>query len=116
MTVLLDRLRDALRARRGRVGAVCAIAALGLLLWARLIVVSNMPRMAIAEDEGEPVAAHAAPTPDNAPRIPAPETGVSPAEAGGNGALPAAQASGDDNAAFAGDRAKSRSQLAEDRE
>jgi hypothetical protein len=31
-----------------------AVAGLGLLLWARLILVSDMPRMALAEPEVEP--------------------------------------------------------------
>lgn len=31
-----------------------AVAGLGLLLWARLILISDMPRMALAEPEGGP--------------------------------------------------------------
>jgi hypothetical protein len=53
MMVLLKRYWIQLTADRRKFGALCAMVALGLLLWARLIVMSNMPRTAIAEDEHE---------------------------------------------------------------
>jgi hypothetical protein len=40
-----------------------AVAGLGLLLWARLILVSDMPRMALAEPEAAPDAEVAADEP-----------------------------------------------------
>lgn len=55
MTDMLERLREwisAIHASRKRQGALLfALLILGLLLWARLIVVSDLPRMAIAEKE-----------------------------------------------------------------
>ena len=48
---LLRSISNALVTRPRLSGAVAGIACLGLLLWARLIVVSNMPRTAIAEEQ-----------------------------------------------------------------
>lgn len=42
-----------LTASRGRFSLVCVIALFGLLLWSRLILVSNIPRTAVAGDEDE---------------------------------------------------------------
>ncbi|MHC4808765.1 MAG: hypothetical protein ACYTEV_00150 [Planctomycetota bacterium] len=44
-------------------GGLMAVAGLGLLLWARLILVSDMPRMALAEPEAAPDAEVAADEP-----------------------------------------------------
>lgn len=46
----LRRLWIQLTADRKRFGVLCAVSVLGLLLWARLIVISDMPRQAIADD------------------------------------------------------------------
>jgi hypothetical protein len=51
MMVLLKRYWVQLTADRRKFGALCVMAALGLLLWARLIVMSNMPRTAIADED-----------------------------------------------------------------
>jgi hypothetical protein len=50
MSVKLRRLWIQLTADRRRFGALCAVLGVGMLLWARLIVVSRMPRMAVADD------------------------------------------------------------------
>lgn len=49
--------------RRRWAGGLMAVAGLGLLLWARLILVSDMPRMALAEPEAAPDAEVAADAP-----------------------------------------------------
>jgi hypothetical protein len=50
MSVTLRRLWIQLTADRKRFGFFCAMLTVGLLLWARVIVVSNIPRTAVAED------------------------------------------------------------------
>ncbi|MEE9130124.1 MAG: hypothetical protein V3T84_08905 [Phycisphaerales bacterium] len=50
MPVILRRLWIQLTADRRRFGALCATALLGLLLWARIIVTSNLPRTAVADE------------------------------------------------------------------
>ena len=66
----LKRMWIQLTADRQRFGVLCAMLAMGLLLWARLIVVTNMPRQAIAVDPLAPNAAVAAETPVYQPRRP----------------------------------------------
>lgn len=58
MSLMLRRLWIQLTADRKRFGLLCAMLAVGLLLWARVIVVSNIPRTAIADDDkaAKPVA------------------------------------------------------------
>ncbi len=49
-----------------------AVAGLGLLLWARLILISDMPRMALAEPEDDAASmavADPAPTPNAGPAV-----------------------------------------------
>ena len=50
MPVILRRLWIQLTADRRRFGALCATVLLGLLLWARIIVTSNLPRTAVADE------------------------------------------------------------------
>jgi len=54
MSLMLRRLWIQLTADRKRFGVLCAMLAVGLLLWARVIVVSNIPRTAVAEDGAKP--------------------------------------------------------------
>jgi hypothetical protein len=49
MQASLRRFWIQLTADRRRFGVLCAVFGVGLLLWARLIIVSNMPRTAVAE-------------------------------------------------------------------
>lgn len=49
MSPKLRRIWIQMTADRKRFGILCAVVALGLLLWGRLIVVSNLPRTAVAE-------------------------------------------------------------------
>jgi hypothetical protein len=49
MSVMLQRFWIQLTADRRRFGMLCGCVGVGLLLWARLIVVSNMPRTVIAD-------------------------------------------------------------------
>ena len=63
MMMWLRRLWIQLTADRKRFGILCSVSVLGLLLWARLIVISDMPRQAIADD---PPSADAATAPDQA--------------------------------------------------
>ena len=51
MPVILRRLWIQLTADRRRFGMFCAMILVGLLLWSRIIVTSNVPRTAVAEDE-----------------------------------------------------------------
>lgn len=53
MSLMLRRLWIQLTADRKRFGLLCAMLAVGLLLWARVIVVSNIPRTAAAKDAHE---------------------------------------------------------------
>ena len=48
MSVLLRRLWIQVTADRRRFGLFCALVALGFLLWARIIVISNIPKEAVA--------------------------------------------------------------------
>jgi hypothetical protein len=50
MPIMLRRLWIQLTADRKRFGLLCAMLSVGLLLWARVIVVSNIPRTAAATD------------------------------------------------------------------
>jgi len=43
-----------LTASKPRFSLACALALVGLLLWSRLILMSNMPRTAVADDEAAP--------------------------------------------------------------
>jgi hypothetical protein len=52
MQASLRRLWIQLTADRRRFGLLCVVAAVGLLLWARMIIVSNMPRTAVAGPSG----------------------------------------------------------------
>ena len=49
--VILKRVWIMLTADRRRFGILCTAIGLGLLLWARIIIISNMPRQAIADPE-----------------------------------------------------------------
>ena len=51
MMVKLRRLWIQLTADRKRFGALSVLLVLGLLLWARIIVISNMPRTAVADPD-----------------------------------------------------------------
>src|SRR5689334_841381 len=51
MTVRLRRLWMQFTADPKKVGMLCVMVVAGLLLWARLIIVSNMPRTAVAGPE-----------------------------------------------------------------
>jgi hypothetical protein len=51
MMLTLQRMWLQITADRKRFGVLCGAVAVGLLLWSRLIVVSNLPRTAIAEDD-----------------------------------------------------------------
>ena len=53
MPVALRRLWIQLTADPRRFGALCAAVLLGLLLWARIIVTSNLPRTAVADENAE---------------------------------------------------------------
>jgi hypothetical protein len=48
--LLLKRVWIQVSSDRRRFGALCATAILGLLLWARLIIVSNLPKTAVADE------------------------------------------------------------------
>lgn len=50
MNVALRRFWIQITADRRRFGTLCVVVAVGLLLWARLIVVNNMPRTALATE------------------------------------------------------------------
>jgi hypothetical protein len=60
MMVTLRRYWLQLTADKKKFTVLCVMIGLGLLLWARLIVISNMPRTAVAEDAAQ--ASAAAPT------------------------------------------------------
>jgi len=68
MMVMLQRFWMQITSDRKRFGVLCAAVGVGLLLWARLIVVSKMPRTAIAEpDPSISSAATSAPAPGDRP-------------------------------------------------
>ena len=50
MMVMLQRFWVQITSDRKRFGLLCAVLAAGLLLWARLIIVSKVPRTAVADD------------------------------------------------------------------
>ena len=50
MMVMLQRFWVQITSDRKRFGMLCAVLAAGLLLWARLIIVSKVPRTAVAEE------------------------------------------------------------------
>jgi hypothetical protein len=50
MQLVLRRLWIQLTSDRKRFGLLCAMLVIGLLLWGRIIVTSNLPRMAVADD------------------------------------------------------------------
>jgi hypothetical protein len=52
MTVLLRRLWIQITSDRKRLGVLVALLALGMLLWARIIITANLPREAVAGEEG----------------------------------------------------------------
>jgi hypothetical protein len=52
MVVVLKRLWIQITSDRKRFGVLCAMLALGLLLWGRIIVTSNLPRTAMADEDG----------------------------------------------------------------
>ena len=53
-----------LTASRSRFSLVLAVTIVGLLLWSRLIMLSDMPRTAVAGDEETPAAQQQTPEPD----------------------------------------------------
>ncbi len=53
MPVLVRRLWIQLTADRKRFTILCTMLAIGLLLWGRIIVTSNMPRTAVADPNGQ---------------------------------------------------------------
>lgn len=57
MNLWLQRLWIQLTADRKRFGALCVMVAIGLLLWARVILVSKPPRTAVADEVPQTVAA-----------------------------------------------------------
>ena len=61
MMLMLRRLWVQLTADRRKFAALCVMVGLGLLLWARLIVISNMPRTAVADEEAPAAAQTPAP-------------------------------------------------------
>jgi hypothetical protein len=52
----LKRLWVQVTTDKRRFGALCGVLAVGLLLWARVIIITNMPRHAVADRDAEPVA------------------------------------------------------------
>ncbi|MHC5002510.1 MAG: hypothetical protein ACYTJ0_05245 [Planctomycetota bacterium] len=56
--------RSARRLNVRRLALVAAAMVLGLLLWARVIVIARMPRLAVAENEGEQASAQVTPPAD----------------------------------------------------
>ena len=61
-------IRDSLVRRRTRIGLLCGFAFVALLFWARLIVITDMPRTAIAGPEDEAPVVDAADATPGAPR------------------------------------------------
>lgn len=60
--VSIRRLWVQLTADRKRFGILCAALAIGLLLWGRVIIVTNVPRTAVAKPDQESAAASAKPS------------------------------------------------------
>jgi hypothetical protein len=77
MGLSLRRYWIQLTADRRRFGVLCAVIGVGLLLWARLIVVSNIPRTAMANDQ-------AAATGSNKPGAKPTKKGASPTVSSAN--------------------------------
>lgn len=59
MMIRLRRLWIQLTADRKRFGMLVGVLALGLLLWARIIIISNPPRQAVADDPSDSASAAA---------------------------------------------------------
>ena len=53
MSVKLRRLWVQVTADRRRAGILGAMLTLGMLLWARIIVISNVPKMAVADPDAQ---------------------------------------------------------------
>ncbi len=66
MGLLLRRLWIQISADRRRFGVLCAMLLLGMLLWGRIIVTSNLPRTAIADPVPKPAPTPAGGTPHSA--------------------------------------------------
>ncbi len=68
MQAALRRFWVQVTADRRRFGVLCVVATIGLLLWARMIIVSNMPRTAVAQPRasGSDARAETAESPDGA--------------------------------------------------
>lgn len=67
MQVMLRRLWIQITADRKRFGLLCGMLLIGLLLWGRIIITSDMPRTAIADPEAapaNPTGANGATSPD----------------------------------------------------
>ena len=50
LSMIWRRLTIQMTADRRKFGVLCALTALGLLFWARIIVINNLPRTVLAED------------------------------------------------------------------
>lgn len=53
MSVMLQRIWIQVTGDRRRFVVLCAAALIGLLLWSRIILISNIPRTAVAEEAGD---------------------------------------------------------------
>ena len=60
MNLFLRRIWIHISADRRKFGALCLMVGVGLLLWARIIVISNLPRTAVADNSDDLEIAHAA--------------------------------------------------------
>ncbi len=78
MMVMLRRLWIQITSDRKRFGLLCAMLVLGMLLWGRIIVTSNVPRTAVADDYDEPPPGVTPPAPSGGPsdKPPAPPVQV----------------------------------------
>ena len=56
LSMIWRRLTIQMTADRRKFGVLCALTALGLLFWARIIVINNLPRTVLAEDGSQLVA------------------------------------------------------------
>lgn len=65
--VALRRLWIQITADRRRFGLLCAVVGVGLLLWARLIVITNTPRTVVAGDKSHQLAQNDQPTDPSQP-------------------------------------------------
>lgn len=64
MQVILRRLWIQITSDRRRFGILCAVLAIGLLLWGRIIITSSVPRTVMADPEDGAPSAHGAADPD----------------------------------------------------